>query len=84
MVERSAVNRNVVGSSPTRGAKHNDGSSSTIPTRDNLQRFLNQKRGITKKTNVKRPTVNQVLSKLLELEKVERIGLDRGTRYRIK
>jgi len=39
---------------------------------------------ITKKTNVKRPTVNQVLLKLLKLNRIERIGLGRGTRYRIK
>ena len=39
---------------------------------------------ITKITKVKRPTVNQVLVKLLQLEKVERIGLGRGTRYRVK
>jgi len=38
--------------------------------------------GITKKTTVKRPTVSQALSRLLELEKIERIGLGRGTRYR--
>lgn len=39
---------------------------------------------ITKKTKVKRPTVNQVLLKLLTLEKIEKIGLGRATRYRIK
>jgi len=39
---------------------------------------------ITKETKVKRPTVNQVLVKLLQLEKIKRIGLGRGTRYRIK
>jgi len=39
---------------------------------------------ITKITKVKRPTVNQVLVKLLQLEKVKRIGLGRGTRYRVK
>jgi Fic family protein len=39
---------------------------------------------ITKKTNVKRPTVNQVLLKLLKLNRIEKIGLGRGTRYRIK
>jgi len=39
---------------------------------------------IAKETKVKRPTVNQVLVKLLQLEKIERIGLGRGTRYRIK
>ena len=39
---------------------------------------------ITKETKVKRPTVNQALVKLLQLEKIERIGLGRGTRYRVK
>jgi len=39
---------------------------------------------IAKRTKVKRPTVNQILSKLLKLEKIEKIGLGRGTRYRIK
>jgi len=39
---------------------------------------------IAKETKVKRPTVNQVLVKLLQLEKIERIGLGRGTRYRVK
>lgn len=36
---------------------------------------------IAKETKVKRPTVNQALVKLLQLE---RIGLGRGTRYRVK
>ena len=39
---------------------------------------------IIKETKVKRPTVNQALVKLLKLEKIERIGLGRGTRYRVK
>ena len=39
---------------------------------------------IAKETKVKRPTVNQALVKLLQLEKIERIGLGRGTRYRVK
>ena len=39
---------------------------------------------ISKNTNVARPTVNQVLNKLLKLNKVERIGLGRSTRYRLK
>ena len=39
---------------------------------------------IAKETGVKRPTVNQVLVKLLQLEKIKRIGLGRGTRYRVK
>ena len=38
---------------------------------------------ITKKTKVARPTVNQVLDKLLNLKKIERIGMGRSTRYRI-
>jgi len=66
------------------GSQHNDDPSPKRPMKDHLQRFLNRKRGITKKTNVKRPTVSQVLSKLLELEKIERIGLGRGKRYSIK
>jgi Fic family protein len=38
---------------------------------------------IAKKTKVARPTVNQVLEKLLNLKKIERIGMGRSTRYRI-
>ena len=34
-------------------------------------------------TKVARPTVNQVLEKLLNLKKIERIGMGRSTRYRI-
>jgi Fic family protein len=34
------------------------------------------------KANVARPTVNQVLDKLLRLKKIERIGQGRSTRYR--
>ncbi|MBI2611995.1 Fic family protein [Candidatus Gottesmanbacteria bacterium] len=37
---------------------------------------------ISKKSKVARPTVSQALNKLLELKKVERIGLGRTTRYR--
>lgn len=37
---------------------------------------------IAEKAGVARPTVNQVLNKLLRLKKVERIGLGRSTRYR--
>ncbi|MCU0485172.1 MAG: Fic family protein [Anaerolineales bacterium] len=33
---------------------------------------------------IPRPTINQVLTRLMELGKVERIGLGRGTRYRVK
>jgi Fic family protein len=38
--------------------------------------------GIARKTKVARPTVNQVLEKLMRLKKVARIGLGRTTRYR--
>lgn len=38
---------------------------------------------LSKKTKVARPTINQVLGKLLRLKKIERIGLGRGTRYRV-
>ena len=37
---------------------------------------------IAKHAKVARPTVNQVLDKLLRLKKIERIGLGRTTRYR--
>lgn len=37
---------------------------------------------IAKEANVARPTVNQVLVKLLRLKKIEKIGFGRATRYR--
>ncbi len=37
---------------------------------------------ISENANVARPTVNQVLDRLLKLKKIERIGLGRSTRYR--
>jgi len=37
---------------------------------------------ISKEANVARPTVNQVLVKLLRLKKIEKIGFGRATRYR--
>jgi len=37
---------------------------------------------ISKKAQVARPTVNQVLDRLLRLKKIERIGMGRTTRYR--
>lgn len=39
---------------------------------------------ISKNTGVARPTVNQVINKLLKLKQVERIGLGRSTRYRLR
>ena len=38
---------------------------------------------IAQSVHIARPTVNQVMGKLLRLKKVERIGLGRSTRYRI-
>lgn len=38
---------------------------------------------IVKKTGVLRPTVNQVLSKLLDMKKIEMIGMGRTTRYKV-
>ena len=38
---------------------------------------------IADNTNVARPTINQVLNKLLKLKKIERIGLGRSTRYQL-
>lgn len=38
---------------------------------------------IVEKTGVARPTVSQVLDKLMELKKVERIGLGSATRYHV-
>ncbi|MEI7512999.1 MAG: Fic family protein [bacterium] len=35
-------------------------------------------------TNIPRPTINQALSKLLKLKWIEKIGLGRATRYKVK
>lgn len=37
---------------------------------------------LSKKLKIPRPTVNQVLSRLIQFKKIERIGLGRSTRYR--
>lgn len=66
---------------------------------DNVERTLSEKQfavlkylekakeatpgDIAKHTKVARPTVNQVLEKLIRLKKIERIGMGRSTRYRI-
>lgn len=39
---------------------------------------------IVKETGVVRPTVNQALDKLLGMKKIDRIGMGRATRYRVK
>ena len=38
---------------------------------------------IVKNTKVLRPTVNQVLSRLLDMKKIEKIGMGSTTRYKI-
>lgn len=40
-------------------------------------------REIAKNAKVARPTVNQIMDKLIRLKKVERLGLGRSTRYRL-
>jgi len=37
---------------------------------------------IVKRTKIVRPTVNQILNRLLSLKKIERLGMGRSTRYR--
>lgn len=37
---------------------------------------------LSKKLQIARPTVNQILTRLLQFKKIERIGLGRSTRYR--
>ena len=39
---------------------------------------------IARETNTARPTVNQILTKFLKLGKIEKLGLGRSTRYRIR
>ena len=38
--------------------------------------------GLSKKLKIARPTVNQILTRLMEFKKIERMGLGRSTRYR--
>lgn len=59
------------------------------PRQVEVWRYMQTKREVTPKElsdglGIPRPTINQVLDRLLELDKIERIGLGRGTRYRIK
>ena len=39
---------------------------------------------LSENLDIPRPTINQVLNKLISLKKIERLGLGRGTRYRVK
>lgn len=41
-------------------------------------------RELSQMLEIPRPTINQVLDKLLDLGKIERLGFGRGTRYRMK
>jgi len=70
----------------------------TLLSKENIEKLLSQKqlsvwqylqtveeatpKQISKNAKVARPTVNQVLDKLLKLKKIERLGLGRSTRYR--
>ena len=38
---------------------------------------------LAEKLGIPRPTINQVLTRLLDLDKIERLGSGRGTRYRV-
>jgi Fic family protein len=59
------------------------------PRQVGVWRYMQAHREVTPKElsdslDIPRPTINQVLSRLLDLKKIERIGLGRGTRYRVK
>ena len=59
------------------------------PRQVGVWRYMQANREVTPKElsdalDIPRPTINQVLSRLLDLGKIERIGLGRGTRYRVK
>ncbi|NGX56727.1 MAG: Adenosine monophosphate-protein transferase SoFic [Candidatus Anoxychlamydiales bacterium] len=67
-------------------------------SKENIEKFLSVKqlavwqyiqtvdeatpKEIVEKTKISRPTVNQILDKLIRLKKIERLGLGRSTRYR--
>ena len=40
-------------------------------------------RELSEKLGIPRTTINQVLDKLINLKKIERLGLGRATRYKI-
>jgi Fic family protein len=59
------------------------------PRQMDVWRYLQTAREVTPKElsdtlRIPRPTINQVLNRLMELDKIERIGLGRGTRYRVR
>jgi len=49
---------------------------------DKSQLFLNA-RSQLRVMGIPQPTINHVLDRLLDLKKIERLGLGRGTRYRV-
>jgi sugar-specific transcriptional regulator TrmB len=58
------------------------------PRQVDVWRYIQAAREVTPKElseqlGIPRPTINQVLNRLMELDRIERIGLGRGTRYRI-
>ena len=59
------------------------------PRQVDVWRYMQNTREVTPKElsdelGIPRPTINQVLNRLIHLDKIERIGLGRGTRYRVK
>ena len=59
------------------------------PRQVDVWRYMQAAQDVTPKElsdelGIPRPTINQVLNRLLDLDKIERIGLGRGTRYRVK
>jgi len=59
-------------------------SGKQLAVLDYLQKVKEATPGdIAEITKVARPTVNQVLEKLISIKKIERIGMGRSTRYRI-
>ncbi len=72
----------------------------SLLTEDNIEVILSKKqlelwefiqkqdevtpRMIETKLKIPRPTINQILNKLLDLKKINRIGMGRATRYKVK
>ena len=58
------------------------------PRQADVWRYMQTAKEVTPKElsdalGIPRPTINQVLNRLIALNKIERIGLGRGTRYRV-
>lgn len=59
------------------------------PRQLDVFRYLQAAQAVTPKElsealSIPRPTINQVLNRLMEFDLVERFGLGRGTRYRVR